>query len=572
MEPHVRKRALTKMERFFDERASKGGADTVLTVVTIEPPLEKAALHDAACFVQRRHPILQAALCSHEGKSYFEFGRAKPVEVREHLGTLEDAVDSELRNHPNGAQIGFHLALCGSHLLLTYHHSFIDGCSVMFILQDLLNELSGAASMPDDAGQQTPYFTKDPLCSTVAPLQRYDVLNSGEQVPFAGTWVPAFAESWWLPSFGYDPRTVHRWDGDGTCTWTTGWISGVGRVVGKCISKSDVSFSVEYTPNNAEGQRMSGTIRMSSDRHYYLCLDIHRGGGEYMQRFEGASRADLIPLTGSMQERRQQVPGCAVTCMSCVLAPWRGRTWTQFRAAGISGRRPPALEPAGLAGSPHPGRPRRRWRRLPASAAARLRARCRAEGASVQGALGAAAAAALRGVLGRAALFCTLVQTRGAHGAAPRSVGCFVSWIVHSVRTKGVFWDVARDYCMRIAAAQAAGIQFRALDHVGAEGSSGCLGNVAARVLGGAPPADVVLISNRGAFSLKTSSHIVCGVHVIQKWDAAEAGASLVRLNVSSVNDAMFLSLAFHCSFGSDQECTDFADALVLELEAAAHT
>merc|ERR1719210_1166578 len=107
--------------------------------MTLEPPVKLPAIRKAAMVVQKRYPMLKAVLRGENGDFFFEFGVGKDVEVHEYVGSIEEAVNNDFSRSSIGELCCWHLTLCGPHLLLMYHHSFLDGRSVMFILQDLLD-------------------------------------------------------------------------------------------------------------------------------------------------------------------------------------------------------------------------------------------------------------------------------------------------------------------------------------------------------------------------------------------------------------------------------------------------
>lgn len=128
------------------------GSCQVTTLARLEPSVSAAAVRDAALRLQRHHPLLRAALCRENGASlntpccdmvFMDCLRGKDVEVLEHDCDIDEAVEREQLVPLAPEVLGWRLALCGEHLLLTYHHCFLDGVSVMTILENLLALLDG---------------------------------------------------------------------------------------------------------------------------------------------------------------------------------------------------------------------------------------------------------------------------------------------------------------------------------------------------------------------------------------------------------------------------------------------
>jgi len=158
----------------------------VITDMTLEPAPELEALRAAAAAVQSRHPMLQASLQLREGYLYFDFGSPCPVEVRDYSHTAnlssDDAIERELLDPPSGEGCGWRLAVNGPQVLLTYHHSFLDGVSVMQILKEMLLHMDGqplpqptstaARSSPWDRFMSVAGLTQDDLQSIAAQSWR----------------------------------------------------------------------------------------------------------------------------------------------------------------------------------------------------------------------------------------------------------------------------------------------------------------------------------------------------------------------------------------------------------------
>lgn len=159
------RRPLSNQERFFAARAeATGGSQQITTLVTLEPPPEPSAVCDAAGVLQQLHPELRAAIVKASNDVFFDCWAGGAVEVRVYEGTAEEAMHKELSIPLKPEVCGWRLAVCGPHLLLTYHHSFLDGRGSMAVLEDLLEVLAGReAEVPTGGGGGlAPMFGEDP--------------------------------------------------------------------------------------------------------------------------------------------------------------------------------------------------------------------------------------------------------------------------------------------------------------------------------------------------------------------------------------------------------------------------
>jgi len=129
--------------RFIDDVAPFN----VVAVLLIEGDLPTGKLRSALDEVQRRHPLLHARILS-EGNAYsFHFGEVGPVplEVREAppAGEWLAAAEAELHRRFNLAsgplmRCSYLSAPSGGYLLLTLHHSIVDGASGLYLVNELL--------------------------------------------------------------------------------------------------------------------------------------------------------------------------------------------------------------------------------------------------------------------------------------------------------------------------------------------------------------------------------------------------------------------------------------------------
>jgi len=139
------------------------GGDCVTTAVTLEPPASLEAVTAAAAKLQARHAMLRAALrFDGRGEPFFDCTAGGAVEVRHYdEGDAQEVAEKELHDIPPLQTCGWRLAVCGPHILHTYQHSFMDGVSVMVILKELIEILSGHELEDSDASGEIPRPCRD---------------------------------------------------------------------------------------------------------------------------------------------------------------------------------------------------------------------------------------------------------------------------------------------------------------------------------------------------------------------------------------------------------------------------
>lgn len=109
-------------------------------VFEFEPPTTAMDLRAAAAILQRCHPILRCAMRREGSELWFDSAGGAEVEVQEYECDIGTAADVEL-HLPLTDSCGWRLGVCGAYVLLTYHHAFLDGTSVMVILREVVSLL-----------------------------------------------------------------------------------------------------------------------------------------------------------------------------------------------------------------------------------------------------------------------------------------------------------------------------------------------------------------------------------------------------------------------------------------------
>lgn len=162
---NLQQRCLDNVERDFYAKHELGGHMIVTNVVTLEPPMvSQAELQSAGIALQRHHPLLRSAVVRRDCEGnvpgqdlFFDVRGGNDVEVRDYGSDMDvkRAATEELDTRLP-AKCCFRLGLCGPHVLITYHHGFLDGISLMIMLEDLLRLLDGLEPSSDKLGGLLP--------------------------------------------------------------------------------------------------------------------------------------------------------------------------------------------------------------------------------------------------------------------------------------------------------------------------------------------------------------------------------------------------------------------------------
>jgi len=218
-------------------------------------------------------------------------------------------------------------------------------------------------------------------------------------------------------------------------------------------------------------------------------------------------------------------------------------------------------------------RTRQLWRAVPEVAMDRLLVRCRAEGTTVQGALGAAVAAAMTAVMeGEPTLgFMTLTNCRQDFGREPESLRMCFGWIDSMLSGALPFWEAARVYKENLRQNVAAGAHLyvclipkytdyeERLDmwrkHFKAHGTKRCTFELSAA------------ISNRGSFRLASASRRITSLHFVRQ--ARLSTREFLQVNAVSVNGSCYLTICYVSPTCDEHTAEAIADGIVRALEQA---
>jgi len=181
------------------------GSCQITNIVTLDPPVLPADVLKAALKLQVHHPVLRAALRREFGAKlktpspamvYMDSEVGKAVKVLERVGPISEAVERELLEPLDPEGLGWRLGICGEHLLLTYHHCFMDGVSIMTVLQDLLRILDGQELALDVLeGKMAPPPRDDlPWYMPWALLPAHSTVSSAWKMQ-QPSWMPPLAKS-----------------------------------------------------------------------------------------------------------------------------------------------------------------------------------------------------------------------------------------------------------------------------------------------------------------------------------------------------------------------------------------
>jgi len=119
----------------------------VSNLLRIEPALTLASLQSAARQLQQRFQILRCTLERDGPDVYFVESHEACVQTTESDQSFMAAFDAEKHTAFPPGSLGWRLIWCGAHVILTYHHSFLDGTALMLLVKELLLVIDGRQAL-----------------------------------------------------------------------------------------------------------------------------------------------------------------------------------------------------------------------------------------------------------------------------------------------------------------------------------------------------------------------------------------------------------------------------------------